>query len=137
MPGRCLALCLAGIATSACWVTPRPAPAAQVSSLVSASCPFQIAEASAWINHMPGSGGRPRLLAVAARLTDPTASAILLKAGEERPGSLVLEVKAADKAPIAGRMAWRETPPDPVYERVIFRCGGGDIHVIEGIERVQ
>lgn len=86
---------------------------------------------------MPGRPGRgPREVNVSVRLQQPAATAILLRSPRSTADSLMLEVRAAAAAPIPGRIGYRENAPDPLYQRVVFLCGGSDIYTIAPIQRV-
>lgn len=105
-------------------------------ALARAACPQQIAEANAWINYMPGPGRSPRTLNVDVRLAEATDTAVLLKSTASTGDTLVLEVRTSPAAPIPGRLAYRESVPDPLYKRISFFCRGGEIYSIDKIERV-
>ncbi len=105
-------------------------------ALAQLACPHRIAEAAAWVNHMPGPGRSARELHVDVRLVEATDTAVMLKSAATTGDTLVLEVRTAPSAPIAGRVAYREPVPDPVYKRVSFFCRGGEIYALDQIEKV-
>jgi hypothetical protein len=105
-------------------------------ALAQAACPHRIAEANAWINHMPGAGRAPRELHVDVRLVEATDTAVLLKSAASTGDNLILEVRTAPAAPVAGRLAYRQPVPDPLPKRITFFCRGGEIAAISSIEKV-
>lgn len=105
-------------------------------ALAQAACPHRIAEAYAWVNHMPGTSRAPRQLHVDVRLAEATDTAVLLKSAASRGDTLVLEVRTAPAAPVPGRLAYREPVPDPLPKRISFFCRGGEIHSLATIEKV-
>ena len=105
-------------------------------ALARVACPHQIAEADAWVNHMPGAGRAPRTLHVDVRLAEATDTAVLLKSAASTGDNLILEVRTSPAAPIPGRLAYREPVPDPLYKRISFFCRGGEVYSINTIERV-
>lgn len=132
-------LCLA-VALAAC-VAPPPAggpsqPTTTGQALAQLACPHRIAEAYAWVNHMPGPGRSPRQLQVDVRLVEATDTAVVLKSLATTGDTLVLEIRTAPTAPIPGRVAYREPVPNPMYKRISFYCRGGEIHSLDTIEKV-
>ena len=105
-------------------------------ALAQLACPHRIAEAAAWVNHMPGPGRSVRELHVDVRLVEATDTAVMLKSAATTGDTLVLEIRTAPSSPIAGRVAYREPVPDPVYKRVTFFCRGGEIYALDQIEKV-
>ena len=105
-------------------------------ALAQLACPHRIAEASAWVNHMPGPGRSARELHVDVRLVEATDTAVILKSVASTGDTLVLEIRTAPTAPVAGRVAYREPVPDPLYKRVSFFCRGGEIYSLDRIEKV-
>ena len=105
-------------------------------ALAQMACPHRIAEAAAWVNHMPGPGRSARELHVDVRLAEATDTAVMLKSAATTGDTLVLEIRTAPSSPIAGRTAYREPVPDPVYKRVSFFCRGGEIYTLDQIEKV-
>lgn len=105
-------------------------------ALAQMACPHRIAEAAAWVNHMPGPGRPARELHVDVRLVEATDTAVMLKSIATTGDTLVLEIRTAPTSPVAGRVAYREPVPDPVYKRVSFFCRGGEIYTLEQIEKV-
>ena len=134
-------LTMAAIVLTAC-ATPAPvehgppAPKTTGQALAQMACPHRIAEANAWVNHMPGPGRSPRELIVDVRLVETTDTAVMLKAATTKGDTLVLEIRTAPSAPIAGRVAYREPVPSQMYKKISFFCRGGEIHSIDRIEQV-
>lgn len=129
------AIGLAGCMTPAPAEGP-PAPASTAQALAQTQCPHRIAEANAWVNHMPGPNRAPRQLQVDVRLVGLSDTAIVLRSAASTPEQLVLEIRTSPTAPIPGRLAYREPVPDPMYKRISFFCRGGEIHAIDHIEKV-
>ncbi len=133
-----LAAAVAGLA-AACTAAPPPAQDESVTTgkaLAQMACPHRIAEAYAWVNHMPGTSRSPRQLHVDVRLAEATDTAVLIKSTASTGDTLVLELRTAPAAPIPGRLAWREPVPDPLPSRISFFCRGGEIHALNTIEKV-
>ncbi len=133
-----LAVC-AWVALSACVAAPVPVgppPLTTGQALAQLACPHRIAEASAWVNHMPGPGRSPRELHVDVGLVETTDTAVILKSVATTGDTLVLEIRTAPTAPIPGRVTFREPAPAPMYKRVSFFCRGGEIHALDSIEKV-
>jgi hypothetical protein len=130
----CLALLAACTAVPPAGGSPQPQTTGQ--ALAQLACPHRIAEANAWVNHMPGPGRSPRELHVDVQLVEATDTAVILKSVATTGDTLVLEIRTAPTAPIAGRVAFREPVPDPVYKRISFYCRGGEIHSLDRIEKV-
>lgn len=105
-------------------------------ALAQMACPHRIAEAAAWVNHMPGPGRSARELHVDVRLVEATDTAVILKSTATTGDTLVLEIRTAPTSPVAGRVAYREPVPDPMYKRVSFFCRGGEIYTLHRIEKV-
>lgn len=105
-------------------------------ALAQLACPHRIAEVNAWVNHMPGVGRAARELNVDVRLVEATDTAVVLKSLASTGDTLILEIRTAPTAPIAGRVAYREPVPDPLYRRVSFICRGGEIFSLDQIEQV-
>jgi hypothetical protein len=105
-------------------------------ALAQMACPHRIAEASAWVNHMPGTSRAPRQLQVDVRLAEATDTAVVLRSDASTGETLVLEIRTTPNAPVPGRLAYREPVPDPMYKRISLFCRGGEIHSIDRIERV-
>lgn len=128
------------MALSACVAPPAPEgppqPKTAAQALAQIACPHRIAEASAWVNHMPGPGRSAREVNVDVRLVEATDTAVILKSVATTGDTLVLEIRTAPTAPIPGRVAYREPVPDPMYKRVSIFCRGGEIHAINTIEKV-
>jgi hypothetical protein len=135
-----LTLAAIALAAAAC-TTPAPSdappqPKTTGQALAQMACPHRIAEANAWVNHMPGTGRSPRELHVDVRLVEATDTAVVLRSAATTGDTLVLEIRTAPTAPIAGRVAYREPVPSQMYKRISFFCRGGEIHSIDRIERV-
>lgn len=105
-------------------------------ALAQVACPHRIAEANAWVNHMPGTSRAPRQLQVDVRLVEATDTAVVLRSDASTGDTLILEIRTAPNAPIPGRLAYREPIPDPMYRKISFFCRGGEIHALDKIERV-
>jgi len=134
-------LALSALALAAC-MTPQsapegpPPPTTTGQALAQAACPHRIAEAYAWVNHMPGPNRAARQMHVDVRLVDARDTAVFLRSDASTGDTLILEIRTAPTAPIPGRLAYREPVPDPMYKRISFFCRGGEIHVLDRIERV-
>ena len=129
------------ILTAACATPVAPAddpmkPNTTGQALAQLACPHRIAEAASWVNHMPGPGRSARELHVDVRLVEATDTAVMLKSSASTGDTLVLEIRTAPTAPVAGRLAYREPVPDPLYKRVSFFCRGGEIYSLDSIEKV-
>lgn len=105
-------------------------------ALAQMACPHRIAEASAWVNHMPGTNRAPRQLQVDIRLVEATDTAVLLRSDASTGDTLILEIRTGPNAPLPGRLAYREPIRDPMYKKISLFCRGGEIHAINRIERV-
>jgi hypothetical protein len=137
--GRLVATGVAILLASGCSATPQGAgqePMTTGRALAQNACPHRIAEANAWINHMPGPGRAPRELNVDVRLVEATDTAVLLKSAASTGDNLILEVRTSPAAPIPGRLAYRQPVPDPLPKRITFFCRGGEIDAITAIEKV-
>lgn len=132
---------LCAVVLSAC-LAPAPqegigsGPKTTGQALAQMACPHRIAEASAWVNHMPGASRAPRQLQVDVRLVEATDTAIVLRSDASTGDTLILEIRTAPAAPVPGRLAYREPIPDPMYKKISFFCRGGEIQAINSIERV-
>lgn len=135
--GRLGALSVVALLASACSSAPQGGEQVTTGkALALMACPHRIAEANAWINHMPGAGRAPRELHVDVRLVEATDTAVLLKSAASTGDNLILEVRTAPAAPVAGRLAYRQPVPDPLPKRITFFCRGGEIATISNIEKV-
>ena len=105
-------------------------------ALAQMACPHRIAEAAAWVNHMPGPGRSARELHVDVRLVEATDTAVVLKSAASTGDTLVLEIRTSPTAPVAGRLAYREPVPNPLYKKISFFCRGGEVYAIDRIEKV-
>jgi hypothetical protein len=132
------ALYIIAVLASACSAAPQGEQERMTTgrALAQQACPHRIAEASAWINHMPGAGRAPRELHVDVRLVEATDTAVLLKSTASTGDNLILEVRTAPAAPVPGRLAYRQPVPDPLPKRITFFCRGGEIDTITKIDRV-
>ncbi len=126
----------ASCATAAAPEAGPPAPTTTGQALAQLACPHRIAEANAWVNHMPGPGRSARELHVDVRLVEATDTAVVLKSVASTGSTLVLEIRTAPTAPVVGRVAYREPVPDPMYKKISFFCRGGEIYSIDRIEKV-
>ncbi len=131
-----LALALAACVAPPVPATGPPPPQTTGQALAQIACPHRIAEAYAWVNHMPGPGRSARQVHVDVRLVEATDTAVILKSVATTGDTLVLEIRTAPNAPIPGRVAYREPVPNPMYKRVSFFCRGGEIHSLDTIEKV-
>ena len=113
-----------------------PAPKTTGQALAQLACPHRIAEATAWVNHMPGPSRPARELHVDVRLVEATDTAVMLKSSASTGDTLVLEIRTAPTAPIAGHVAYREPAPEQLYKKVSFFCRGGEIYALNGVEKV-
>jgi hypothetical protein len=132
---------LCAVALSACLAPAPPegggsGPKTTGQALAQMACPHRIAEASAWVNHMPGTSRAPRELQVDVRLAEATDTAIVLRSDASTGDTLILEIRTAPNAPVPGRLAYREPVPNPMYRKISFFCRGGEIHDVDSIERV-
>lgn len=133
-------LLASALAASACMTPPADqgttSPKTTGQALAQMACPYRIAEANAWVNHMPGTSRAPREMHVAIRLAEATDTAILLRSDASTGDTLILEIRTAPTAPDPGQLAYREPVPDPMYKKISLFCRGGEIHAITQIERV-
>jgi hypothetical protein len=134
------ALVLTALTLSACAMPPAGQggtdPKTTGQALAQMACPHRIAEANAWVNHMPGTSRAPRQMHVDIRLAEATDTAIMLRSDASTGDTLILEIRTAPTAPVPGRLAYREPVPDPMYRKISIFCRGGEIHAINQIERV-
>ena len=135
VPSLLLALTLAACASPPPTVDPSvPTTTGQV--LAQMACPHRIAEASAWVNHMPGPNRAPQTLTVDIRLVEATGTAIVLKSPASTGETLILEIRNAPTAPDPGRLTFREPVPDPLPKKISFFCRGAEITSLTKIEQV-
>ena len=132
---------IAALMLAACAAPPAPsdgppAPKTTGQALAQMACPHRIAEAYAWVNHMPGTNRAPRTLNVDVRLAEATDTAVLLKADASTGETLILEIRTGPTAPVPGRLAYREPVPDPLPKKISFFCRGGEIFALDTIEKV-
>lgn len=113
-----------------------PPPSTTGQALAQMACPHRIRQAHAWVNHMPGPNRAARDLVVDVELVEATDTAIMLKSAATTGDTLVLEIRTAPSAPIAGRVAYREPAPERLYKKVSFFCRGGEIFKLDRIEKV-
>lgn len=133
-------LILIALTMSAC-STPAPAadPSAPLTTgqaLAQLACPHRIAEAYAWVNHMPGTNRAAQTLNVDIRLVEATDTAIVLKSAASTGDTLILEIRNAPAAPQPGRLSFREPVPDPLPKKISFFCRGAEISALTKIEQV-
>ncbi len=105
-------------------------------ALAQLACPHRIAEATAWVNHMPGPARPARELNVDVRLVEATDTAVVLRSAASTGDTLVLEIRTSPNAPVPGRLAYREPVPNPMYKKISFFCRGGEVYAIDRIEKV-
>lgn len=128
-------LILAGCATPAPPVDPS-APLTTGQALAQIACPHRIAEAYAWVNHMPGTNRAAQTLSVDIRLVEATDTAIVLKSAASTGDTLILEIRNAPTAPVPGRLSFREPVPDPLPKKISFFCRGAEISALTQIDQV-
>jgi hypothetical protein len=112
----------------------QPGSAGQLLALT--QCPLRIAGARAWVTYLPGQRHVAGDLHVSANLLN-NATALILRSDASTPETLVLEMRITEDSTTPGRIAYREPAPAPLYSRVVFRCHGGDVHVIQTIESAE
>jgi hypothetical protein len=123
---------LAGCATPA----PEAPNVTTGQALAQLACPHRIAEAHAWVNHMPGPNRAPQTLSVDIRLVEATDTAIVLKSSASTGDTLILEIRNAPAAPDPGRLSFREPVPDPLPKKISFFCRGAEISALTMIDQV-
>lgn len=130
--------CLAGLAmlvATGCVAPARPAQPVTTGQLLALTqCPLRVASARAWVTHLPGRKDTAADLHVSARLLND-ATALILRSDASTADTLILEMRITEDSTTPGRIAYREPAPTPLYSRVVFRCHGGDVRVITGIEK--
>lgn len=134
-------LALPALLLVACASPPAPAadptkPTTTGQALAQMACPHRIAEAYAWVNHMPGPGRSARELHVSVQLADTKDTAIFLRSDASTGDALILEIRTAPASPEPGQLSYREPVPDPIYKKIRFFCRGGEIFALDKIERV-
>jgi hypothetical protein len=134
-----LAIALLGLA--ACAAPPAPNTANPVTTgqaLAQAACPLRVAEANAWVNHMPGGARSPRELNVEVKFANLEDTAIIIRSDATRRGdTLVLDIRSTQSAgQLPGRVDYREPVADPPFKRVSIFCRGGEIFSISEIQKV-
>lgn len=133
---------LTALVLSACVAPPLsapdgpPPPTTTGQALAQLACPHRIAEAAAWVNHMPGPNRSPRQLIVDVRLAEATDTAVILKSAASTGDTLVLEIRTAPTAPVPGRLGYREPVPDPLPKKISFFCRGGEVFALDKIDHV-
>jgi hypothetical protein len=134
---------LAALAVAGCSEAPRPAKppsARQLGStgqlLALTQCPLRISQARAWITRLPGQKHVQEDLHISASLLN-NATAVILRSDASTADTLILEMRFAEESVTPGRIVYREPAPKPPYNRVIFRCHGGDVYVIRTIETAE
>lgn len=113
-----------------------PAPATTGQALAQLACPHRIAEAYAWVNHMPGPSRPARTLNVTVKFTEATDTAVILKSPASTGDVLILEIRTAPAAPAPGQVSYRDQVPDPLPKKVSFFCRGGEIFALNKIQLV-
>ncbi|MEP7210647.1 MAG: hypothetical protein ABI740_07410 [Alphaproteobacteria bacterium] len=134
------AVALVALASSGCVAPAKPARTTQPGStgqlLALTQCPLRISEARAWITRLPGRKQVQEDLHVSASLLN-NATAVILRSDASTADTLILELRFAEDSTTPGRVVYREPAPNPPYARVVFRCHGGDVHVIQQIEAAE
>jgi hypothetical protein len=128
-----------GLALGACATAPAETSGPQMTTgqaLAQIACPHRIAEAHAWVNHMPGPNRAAQTLSVDIKLVEPTDTAIILKSPASKGDMLILEIRTSPNAPAPGRLSYREPVPDPLPKKISFFCRGGEISALTTIEQV-
>jgi hypothetical protein len=127
----------ASLALAACATPAQPAQPGTTGQLLALTqCPLRISEARAWLTHPPGRRDVADDLHVSASLLN-NATAVILRSEASTADTLVLEMRFAEDSTTPGRIVYREPSPSPPYRRVVFRCHGGDVHVIQTIESAE
>ena len=127
-----IAIGVAGCAAPA--KPPQSGTAGQLLALT--QCPLRIAAARAWVSHLPGQRQVATDLHVSADLLNH-ATAVILRSDASTAETLVLEMRISEASTTPGRIVYREAAPSPLYRQVVFRCHGGDVHVIQTIETAE
>jgi hypothetical protein len=128
---------VAMLALAACSTPARPSQPGTTGQLLALTqCPLRISEARAWVTHPPGQRNVADDIHVAASLLN-NATAVVLRSDASTADTLVLEMRFAEDGVTPGRIVYREPAPTPLYSRVVFRCHGGDVHVIQTIESAE
>ena len=126
-----------GAVVAGCAVPAKPTqPGSPAQLLALTQCPLRIAAARAWVTHFPGQHQVASDLHVSADLLNQ-ATALILRSDASTGDTLVLDMRISETSATPGRIVYRETPPSPLYRRVVFRCHGGDVHVIQTIELAE
>lgn len=105
-------------------------------ALAQLACPHRVAEAHAWVNHMPGANRAAKDLIVDIRLAEATDTAIILKSPASTGETMILEIRNSPAAPDPGHLSYREPVPDPLPKKISLFCRGGEISAITAIEKV-
>jgi hypothetical protein len=122
------------IAVAGCAAPAKPTQPGTAGQLLALSqCPLRIAAARAWVSHLPGQRQVATDLHVSADLLNH-ATAVILRSDASTPETLVLEMRISEDSTTPGRIVYREAAPKPLYRQVVFRCHGGDVHIIQPIE---
>lgn len=102
--------------------------------LALAHCPERLKEAKAVAVLGAGASARLREFIVTAVMEDAKAGAILIKAADSTPETLMLEIRASPVTATTGEMTFREPASGPAYKAVVFRCRGAEVYRIEGAD---
>ena len=121
------ALMIAPLMTGGCAVPEKPAAASPL-------CAFDIRDASAWVNRMPGPGGPPGNLIVALEVTDDGISRRFEPQGLTS-GTLRLDVVEWGPEAGLGKIVHRARGPAPT--RVEIFCQGQLVTTIEDVTIAQ
>ena len=130
-----LAAGIAALALQGCTAPAKPSqPGSPAQLLALTQCPLRISEARAWVSRFPGQPQVASDLHVSLNLLND-ATALILRSEASTSETLVLEMRISETSATPGRIVYREAAPIPIYRRVVFRCHGGDVHVIQTIEK--
>ena len=130
---RLLASAMA-VGVAGCSAPAKPAQPGTTGQLLALTqCPLRIIAARAWVSHLPGRRQVATDLHVSAELLNH-ATAVILRSDASTAESLVLDMRISEESTTPGRIVYREAAPKPLYRQVVFRCHGGDVHVIRAIE---
>jgi hypothetical protein len=126
---------LAALGLAGCAAPSKPSQPGSTGQLLALTqCPLRVAEARAWLTHLAGQRETVEDLHVSARLLND-ATALILRSDASTADTLILEMRISEDSTTPGRIVYRERAPTPLYSRVVFRCHGGDVHVISDIEK--
>ena len=129
--------CVIAIGVAGCAAPAKPTQSGTAGQLLALTqCPLRIAAARAWVSHLPGQRQVATDLHVSAELLNH-ATAVILRSDASTAEALVLEMRISEISTTPGRIVYREAAPNPLYRQVVFRCHGGDVHVIQMIETAE